>query len=98
MSHLVKSSGCIWKIYPLVWKQWADESVVFHQSSGNTHYITPTAAKILSLLQMESGTAPEISQRLAKETHLEPDEEILQGVQAALETLDNLGLVQSLPK
>jgi len=88
----------VWRTYPLLRKSWGDESVVFNRSSGNTHLINPTAAKILAIVQSQATSAEEISQRIATELELDVDEEILHQVKVVLETLDGLGLIESFPQ
>jgi PqqD family protein of HPr-rel-A system len=77
-----------------LWKTWGEESIVFNESSGNTHLLNPTAAKILSIVQSQPSSAEEISLKIASESGLGADEKILQGVDVVLETLDNLGLIE----
>ena len=54
------------------------------------------AAKILSLLQVQPRSAEEICQSIATEMQLDADDEILQRVKVVFETLDHLGLIESL--
>jgi PqqD family protein of HPr-rel-A system len=79
-----------------LWKKWGEEYVVFNQTSGNSHLLNPTAAKILSIVQSHPSSAEEISLKMASESELGADEEILQGVDVVLETLDSLGLIEPL--
>jgi PqqD family protein of HPr-rel-A system len=87
-------SHTIWKTFPLLWKTWGEESIVFNESSGNTHLLNRTAAKILSIVQSQPSSAEEISLKIASESGLSADEKILQRVDVVLETLDNLGLIE----
>jgi PqqD family protein of HPr-rel-A system len=77
-----------------LWKTWGEESIVFNQSSGNTHLLNATAAKILSIVQSQPSSAEEISLKIASESGLGADEKVIQRVDVVLETLDNLGLIQ----
>jgi PqqD family protein of HPr-rel-A system len=77
-----------------LWKTWGEESIVFNQSSGNTHLLNATAAKILSIVQSQPSSAEEISLKIASESGLGADEKVIQRVEVVLETLDNLGLIQ----
>jgi PqqD family protein of HPr-rel-A system len=88
----------VWKTFPLVWVTWGEESIVFNKSSGNTHLVNSMAAKILSLLQVQPRSAEEICQSIATEMQLDADDEILQRVKVVFETLDHLGLIESLPQ
>lgn len=87
-----------WKAFPVISKIWGDDSIVFNKSSGNTHLINPTAAKILAIVQSQATSAEEISQKIATEMELDVDAEILQQVKVVLETLDGLGLIESFPQ
>lgn len=75
---------------------WDNEVVVFNAASGSTHLINPIAAKILALLQSRPSSALEIAGNIAAETEVDADEEVLQRVEAVLETLDHLGLIEPL--
>jgi PqqD family protein of HPr-rel-A system len=88
----------IWRTYPLSLKSWGDESVIFNKSSGSTHLVKPIAAKVLAFLQSQPSSAAEIAERVAAEIELDPDEEILHRVQVVLKTLDDLGLIESVPQ
>jgi PqqD family protein of HPr-rel-A system len=77
-----------------LWKTWGEESIVFNESSGNTHLLNATAAKILSIVQSQPSSAEEISLKIASESGLGADEKVIQRVEVVLETLDNLGLIQ----
>jgi PqqD family protein of HPr-rel-A system len=77
-----------------LWKTWGGESIVFNESSGNTHLLNATAAKILSIVQSQPSSAEEISLKIASESEVDADEKILERVDAVLETLDNLGLIE----
>jgi len=88
----------VWKTFPLVWVTWGEESIVFNKSSGNTHLVNSMAAKILSLLQVQARSAEEICQSIATEMQLDADDEILHRVKVVFETLDHLGLIESLPQ
>jgi len=86
----------VWKTFPLVWVTWGEESIVFNKSSGNTHLVNSMAARILLLLQVQPRSAEEICQNIATDMRLDPDNEILLRVKVVLETLDHLGLIESL--
>jgi PqqD family protein of HPr-rel-A system len=88
----------IWKTFPLTCKAWDQEFVVFNSASGNTHLINPVTAKILSILGLRPISALELSRHIAAEMQLDTDEEIVQRVEVLLETLDHLGLIESLPQ
>jgi PqqD family protein of HPr-rel-A system len=77
-----------------LWKTWGGESIVFNESSGNTHLLNATAAKILSIVQAQPSSAEEISLKVALDSGLGADEKILARVDVVLETLDNLGLIE----
>jgi PqqD family protein of HPr-rel-A system len=77
-----------------LWKTWGEESIVFNESSGSTHLLNPTAAKILSILQSQPSSAKEICVKIASQSGLGADETILQRVDVLLETLGNLGLIE----
>lgn len=53
---------------------------------------------MLAFLQSQPSSAAEIAERVAAEIELAPDEEILDRVQVVLKTLDDLGLIESVPQ
>jgi PqqD family protein of HPr-rel-A system len=83
-----------WKTCSLVWKRWEEEFIVFSISSGNTHLLNPVAAKVLTALEKNPGTAAEICQRIASEFQLESDDEVIQHVEKLLSDLHELGLIE----
>lgn len=83
-----------WATCPLLWKQWGDEPVVYNVSSGNTHLISPIAAKILRQLTRQPSTSETLAQEIASEVDLESDQELLDRIEGLIHDFDELGLVK----
>lgn len=83
-----------WLSRSLLWKQWADESVVYNIESGNTHLINPIAARILRRLEQQPSTVLQLAEYLAAEVNVDADDEVVQHVQRLISDLDELGLVK----
>jgi PqqD family protein of HPr-rel-A system len=84
----------LWKSAKLVWKSWADEVVVYNIVSGNSHLLSPTAVKVLKLLETRPLGTSEISEQLARSENVSVDAEITLQVEKLLSSLDELGLVE----
>jgi PqqD family protein of HPr-rel-A system len=82
-----------WKAEQLLWRSWADENIVYNVSSGNTHTISPIAAKVLRRLEDSPHTTHQIAQYLTSESDLDLDDELIAHVERVIEDLDELGLV-----
>ena len=85
-----------WLAQSLLWKQWPDEPVVYNTASGNTHLISPIAAKILRQLEQQASTALELAEKIACEFDVESDSEVVANVERMIRDLDDLGLVTPL--
>ena len=86
----------VWRSFSLSYKSWDDSIVVFNHASGSTHLINPVAAKILFALQNQPLSVAELCHQITADVELDADEEIVQRVEAVLNTLDGLGLVELL--
>ena len=87
-----------WKATELLWREWDGENIVFNVSSGNTHLLQPTAVDVLRLLEKETLSAEEISERLISMVGVSSDEEIVKNVETLLMNLDHLGLIEPVPQ
>ena len=82
-----------WKAEQLLWRSWTDEYIIYNVSSGNTHTITPIAAKVLKYLIDIPRTRDQIAQYLASENGIDLDDELIIYVERLVADLDKLGLV-----
>jgi PqqD family protein of HPr-rel-A system len=83
-----------WVSRPLLWKQWGDELVVYDIESGNTHLISPVAAKILRRLDQQPSTLAQVAEYLTSEVDIDSDPELVQHIERLISDLDELGLVK----
>jgi len=88
----------VWRIYPLIWKSWAEEHLVFNTTSGNTHLLTPTAARALRFLENSPATVGEIAKMIAAGADVDTDDELIDQVAKLVENLDDLGLIEPITR
>jgi len=67
--------------------------VVYNAASGNTHLLTPIAAEVLKILEIQPLSVRDIAQRLALSANVSVDEEITRQVANLIVSLDDLGLI-----
>ena len=84
----------MWRSYSLIWKSWAEEYLVFNNASGNTHLLTPIAARALRLLENAPLTVDEIAKKIAAEADVDVDDELVDQVATLVANLDDLGLIE----
>lgn len=92
------SSSTLWVAQALLWNQWDDEPVVYNIISGNTHLITPAAAKVLRRLEQQPSTASQLAESIASEFNVDSDQEVVEYIERLISDLDELGLVKSLTR
>jgi PqqD family protein of HPr-rel-A system len=83
-----------WSTESLFWQRWSDEPVVYNVASGNTHVISPIAAKILQRLDQQPSTTTQLAENIASEFNVESDQEVVEQVEQLIGDLDELGLVK----
>jgi PqqD family protein of HPr-rel-A system len=88
-----KVQSKIWIPAQLIWRAWTDEILVYNVQSGNTHVLNPMAAQVLDSLQRHPGTVPQVSQKIAADSGVELDDELVSHVERLVADLDELGLV-----
>ena len=94
MRHPDSVKPTYWKVARIVSKSWDDGVVVFNLDSGSTHLLNPTAAQALKCLEETPCDARVLSERLASQTALDSDAELVTHVERLLAQLDELGLVE----
>ena len=67
--------------------------MVYNAASGNTHLLTPIAAEVLKILEIQPLSVRDIAQRLALSANVSVDEEITRQVANLIVSLDDLGLI-----
>ena len=78
----------------LVWADCGDDSVVYHRPSGKTHLLNGAGAVLLLTVLREPKTARMAAEELAAFEEAVGDTEFFATVQASLEQLAHLGLVE----
>ncbi len=84
-----------WATQSLLWQEWNSTPVIYNVASGNTHLITPTAAKVLRQLEKEPSSTSQIAEKIALESGIDTDDpELREHIERLINNLDELGLVQ----
>jgi PqqD family protein of HPr-rel-A system len=86
-----------WKVnseFPLHWRRWDDEFVVYNSGSGDTHLLDPVAAEALQNLEQESADLSELVVRVAASLEIEPDTDFAAYLEQLLSDLYKLGLIE----
>lgn len=74
-------------------RAWDNEVVVYEATSGNTHLLDTTAARILATIANAPADAPAIAQALADHGHAPPTEQTHEQVDAILAELAAISLI-----
>lgn len=94
-------TGDSWQLNPecqLRWRHWGDSSILFNAASGQTHFLNAFAFVVLDLLQQSPASAAMLCRRVAEREQIDADdEELRDGVDELLATMDELGLIEPLP-
>lgn len=79
------------------WGNWPgeEESVLFHQGSGDTLMLNPLGEFLLKRLQIEQLTHAKLAASASDYFEIENDSELAEAVMASLRTFRSLGLVIS---
>ena len=90
-----------WKVnpeFPLHWRSWDDEFVVYNTGSGDTHLLDTLAAEVLQSLEIESADLPELIDRVTASLRIEPDSKFSDYLGQLLSDLHKLGLIQRIQR
>ena len=85
---LAGDSKVVWAVSPacsLSWRDWGADAVVYDRSSWRTHLLSPLAAAVLACLHDSPHTVDGLAALFAKEMEAEPDGDLRQAVEAALD-------------
>lgn len=98
----MEQDGEIWCLSPCVrlhWLSWDEDHIVFNAASGQTHVLNELGAAILHLLEENALNSVEIGRRIVTQYEaLVLDTELSAAIEALLENLDILGLIEPYPK
>ena len=94
----MRQDGEIWRLNPcacLHWLSWDEDHIVFNAASGQTHVLNELGAAILHLLEENALNSVEIGQRIVTQyEELVLDTDLSAAIEALLENLDILGLIE----
>ena len=82
----------------LVWEHLGEESVLFDRRSGQTHLLTLIAAECLALLQEHAMNLDQLCEKLEVRSQPEFEIETREQIDQLLRTLNDLGLIVSVPE
>jgi PqqD family protein of HPr-rel-A system len=78
-------------------RRWDDDTVIYDETTGGTHLLSPAAAEIFDMIARETLTAETIVARLAAQVGCIADEAFSSKIQETLEKLDMIELIRRLP-
>ena len=82
----------------LVWEHLEEESVLFDRRSGQTHLLTKTTIKCLVALQENAYSLDQLYERFELRSDSETAYEARLHISQLLSTLNELGLIASVPE
>ncbi|WP_178372022.1 HPr-rel-A system PqqD family peptide chaperone [Desulfacinum infernum] len=71
-----------------------DQTVLFHELSGDTHILSPIAEAVLDFLENGPAAAPEIIDRICNQLDLERTKDLEDQLMALLRDMDESGLIE----
>lgn len=81
---------------PLVWRSWeADESLVYHVASGDTHLVNAMTTEVLRQLEAADRSTRDLAVLIGRSFDVPIDDELEQSVGQLLVHLERVGLVHS---
>jgi PqqD family protein of HPr-rel-A system len=87
-----------WQLTPpaeLHWRQWGDESVLYHAASGDTHLIDPAGAQVRRAMQDAPKTRTELLEGLVGDSDAETAQRLSAYLDSLLANLRRLGVIES---
>ena len=73
---------------------WGDESVAYHDGSGDTHLLGPVEAAAIRALQQSPADLEDLTRRVATNLDLPPDADLAAHLAALVLEFHKLGLVE----
>ena len=89
-----------WRLVPdlrLHRKTWDSQCVLYNADSGTTHCLDEVASTVLSILQQDVCDIQQLADQVARSYESQSDEELLRYLDALLQQLVQLELVERLP-
>ncbi|HHM06184.1 MAG TPA: HPr-rel-A system PqqD family peptide chaperone [Gammaproteobacteria bacterium] len=78
----------------LMFRSWEDETVVYHQQSGDTHALSAVGAECLRLLATAPRTLPDLVAAVAAACQIPPDAALTESVEKLVLELAGKGLLE----
>lgn len=81
----------------LYWETWENQWSCYQPASGETHFLNPLGAAILTHLESAPGTLNDLCERLAEDFDVAPADNLRAQVASTLARFDELGLIRRQP-
>ncbi len=81
----------------MVSHQWGEAHFIYHQESGQTHFVNQSCIDILTLVTGKSLSTQEIYERLLVRHGIDEDPELKEAIEGVTALLEQLGVLSSLP-
>jgi PqqD family protein of HPr-rel-A system len=78
-------------------RRWDDDTVIYDETTGGTHLLSPAAAEIFDMIAPETLTTEAVVARLAGKLGCVADEAFSSKIEETLEKLDMIELIRRLP-
>jgi PqqD family protein of HPr-rel-A system len=79
----------------LCWKQWGDGFIIFHEASGNTHYLNLFAATALKLLFDKASCAESLAKDTSDKLSIPYEPSMVDSINVMLSELKSLGVTKA---
>ena len=79
----------------LDWKQWGDDFVIFHENTGNTHYLNLFAGTALKLLLGRAASAETLAKDTSASLSIPYEPSMVDSVNVMLSELKSLGITKA---
>jgi PqqD family protein of HPr-rel-A system len=88
-----------WQVPPgstFHWREWDGDYVLYHEQSGDTHFLSAFAARVVECLGDEPLAEEALCQSLSADYTVNPDRTMPEAMRALLVQLEELGLVEAI--
>lgn len=88
-----------WRVPPgstFHWREWDGDYVLYHEQSGDTHFLSAFAARVVECLGDEPLAEDALCQSLSADYTGNPDRTMPEAMRALLAQLEELGLVEEI--
>ncbi len=94
---MVTQSHSRWRMpreFSVQLRGWGDESVAYHDGSGDTHLLGPVEAAAIRALQQSPADVDSLTRQVAADLNLPPDPDLAAHLAVLIDEFHKLGLVE----